>query len=127
MEQYSKQREAILANLRARKDHPSADKVYEDLRREHPNISLGTVYRNLTTLAEKGVILRLSEHDKDYFDGDTSPHAHFFCRQCGKIYDVFQAFPEKYIKDTARRLNCKIEEADITMRGVCAECAEKYK
>ena len=77
MQRYSRQREAILSNLRSRSDHPSADMVYDDLRRDYPNISLGTVYRNLTILADSGVILRLTEHDKDHFDGDISPHMHF--------------------------------------------------
>ena len=55
MQRYSKQREAIFENLQSRYDHPTADMVYTDLKRDFPNISLGTVYRNLSLLAEEGV------------------------------------------------------------------------
>ena len=78
MLKYSRQREAIKDFLMTRKDHPTADVVYSNVRTEFPNISLGTVYRNLTLLADLGEIARLRVGDGvDHFDADTSPHYHF--------------------------------------------------
>ena len=78
---YSRQREAIKCFLMTRKDHPTADVVYHSLRADFPNISLGTVYRNLTLLADPGEIARLRLGDGvDHFDADTSRHYHFICR-----------------------------------------------
>lgn len=124
MQRYSRQRGAILSNLRSRKDHPSADMVYADLRREYPNISLGTVYRNLTMLADNGIILRLTGYDKDHFDGDIRPHGHFFCEKCKKIHDVFTAFSDDYVKKAEDELGCEVSGINVSIRGVCAECAK---
>lgn len=86
---YSRQREAIKKFLMTRRDHPTADVVYSSVRNEFPNISLGTVYRNLTLLADRGEISRLRLGDgADHFDADTSPHYHFVCTDCGKVIDL---------------------------------------
>ena len=85
---YSRQREAIKDFLMTRNDHPTADVVYSNVRTEFPNISLGTVYRNLTLLADLGEIARLRVGDGvDHFDADTSPHYHFVCSDCGSVID----------------------------------------
>ena len=86
---YSRQREAILQFLMTRKDHPTADAVYANIRKEFPNISLGTVYRNLTLLSDRGQLLRLHLGDGvDHFDADTSPHYHFVCERCQAVLDL---------------------------------------
>lgn len=86
---YSRQREAIKNFLMTRKDHPTADVVYSSVRNEFPNISLGTVYRNLTLLADIGEISRLRVGDGvDHFDADTHPHYHFVCTECGSVVDL---------------------------------------
>ena len=86
---YSRQREAIKDFLSTRKDHPTADTVYMEVRKEFPNISLGTVYRNLTLLADIGEICRVNVGDGiDHFDPDTSGHIHFLCNQCGCVQDL---------------------------------------
>ena len=86
---YSRQRESIKACLMSRKDHPTADALYTSIREQFPNISLGTVYRNLNLLVELGEIRKLSCGDgTDHFDYDTSPHDHYVCRQCGRVMDI---------------------------------------
>ena len=81
---YSRQREEIVHFLKTRKDHPTAEVVYENVRMVYPKISLGTVYRNLTLLSETGEILRLRLGDGvDHFDADTSEHYHVICNSCG--------------------------------------------
>ncbi len=89
MKNYSKQREAILEVLRATDTHPTATAVYEKVREKLPNISLGTVYRNLAALRENGDIIGISVGDGfEHFDGDAAPHVHLNCRKCGKIEDI---------------------------------------
>ncbi len=86
---YSRQREAIVNFLKTRYDHPTADVVYSSVRSEFPNISLGTVYRNLTLLADLGEIARLHLGDGvDHFDYNTEPHYHFVCTECGGVSDL---------------------------------------
>lgn len=86
---HSRQRDMIMAFLMGRKDHPTADVVYMNVRKELPNISLGTVYRNLTLLADTGEIRRLRVGDGvDHFDADISPHYHFVCTECGSVIDL---------------------------------------
>ena len=86
---HSKQREMIKTFLMGRKDHPTADVVYMSVRQQNPTISLGTIYRNLTLLADLGEIQRLRLGDGvDHFDADTSPHYHFVCTECGSVIDL---------------------------------------
>lgn len=86
---FSRQREAIKAYLKSTTCHPTADLIYENVRKEYPNISLGTVYRNLSLLAEQGEILKLScDDEKDHFDANTMPHHHFYCRCCHQVIDL---------------------------------------
>ena len=90
MKKYSKQREAIITVLRDMKTHPTAAAVYEKVREIIPNISLGTVYRNLAALRESGDILAISIGDGfDHFDGDKRPHIHLHCRECKEITDLY--------------------------------------
>lgn len=97
---YSRQREAIKSFLMTRKDHPTADVVYHSLRADFPNISLGTVYRNLTLLADLGEIARLRLGDGvDHFDADTSRHYHFICSECGSVLDLHTEFPDSFDSD----------------------------
>ena len=83
---YSKQREAIKDFLAHSHEHPTADVVYMNLRESFPNISLGTVYRNLSLLSEMGQIQKISMRDgADRFDGTITPHDHFICEE-SKIF-----------------------------------------
>jgi len=89
MAKYSHQRELIKRNMLSRYDHPTADAVYTSIRQEIPNISLGTVYRNLKLLVEQGELLSLDIGDgKEHFDGTVAPHYHFICDNCRKVYDI---------------------------------------
>ena len=89
MPNYSRQRESIKKYLDSHFTHPTAETVYLDIKEEFPNISLGTVYRNLNLLADMGEILRISlGNGPDRYDGRTSPHYHFICSQCGQVLDM---------------------------------------
>lgn len=119
---YSRQREAILKNLQHRTDHPSADMVYESIRSEIPNISLGTVYRNLNTLSESGAILRFSVEGKERFDGNITPHIHFVCNGCGAIHDAFDSCVDDFVHQVSSLLNCTINGANLVFQGKCNIC-----
>ena len=120
---YSRQRESIKACLMSRHDHPTADAVYTSIRKEFPNISLGTVYRNLNLLVDLGEIHRVSVGDgKDHFDADTSSHYHFVCRQCGSITDLPL---EPFADLEAKAQNCangRVESHSMDFFGVCRDC-----
>lgn len=89
MIKYSRQRESIKDFLRTRYDHPTAETIYSNIRQQYPNISLGTVYRNLGLLTELGEIQTLSTGiGPDRFDGNPAPHYHFFCNECGSVMDL---------------------------------------
>ena len=80
MKKYSKQRELIINSLKNRTDHPTADMLYIDLKKEMPNLGIATVYRNLVELCEEGVIIKIkSKNGPDRYDGNTMPHVHFEC------------------------------------------------
>ena len=96
---YSRQRESIKEFLTGRTDHPTADFVYENMKQIYPNISLGTVYRNLSLLADLGEIQKLSSFGgADRFDARTVPHCHFMCTRCGRVMDVFSEHIDKSLR-----------------------------
>lgn len=85
---YSSRRQAVLEVLKSTKEHPGADVIFERCRKISPTISLGTVYRNLQQLEERGEIVRVaSVNGKERYDGDTSPHMHAICPLCGRVDD----------------------------------------
>ena len=87
---FSRQREEILQILKGTKIHPTAEWIYFQAKKKIPKLSLGTVYRNLNNLHQKGIIKKFQFSTPfDHFDGNTSSHQHFVCRKCGKIYDLF--------------------------------------
>lgn len=89
MLKHSKQREAIKLFLIGRKDHPTAETVYTSLKQEYPNISLGTVYRNLALLTDLGEIQKISSaNGSDRYDGNPRAHCHFFCSRCDSVLDL---------------------------------------
>ena len=120
---HSKQRELIKEFLAGRKDHPTADIVYMNVRRQNPNISLGTVYRNLTLLVEDGEINRLRVGDGvDHFDADTSHHYHFVCSHCGNIIDLNVENPESIVNAAAAHFDGQITSHVATFYGICGNC-----
>jgi len=112
--------------LRERKDHPTADVVYMNVRKTFPNISLGTVYRNLTLLADIGEISRIRVGDGvDHFDADTSPHYHFICKECGSVIDL-EMEDMTDINETANKNFSGLIEGHITyFYGKCGNCSTK--
>lgn len=125
---HSRQREMIKAFLMTRKDHPTADVVYNNLRIQNPNISLGTVYRNLTLLADLGEIQRLRVGDGvDHFDADTSLHYHFVCTECGSVIDLKMESIENITEAASANFDGHIAGHMTYFYGTCASCSMLQK
>lgn len=124
---HSKQRDSIKEFLMGRKDHPTAAVVYENVRRSFPNISLGTVYRNLTLLADIGEISRIHVGDGvDHFDADTSPHYHFICSECGCVRDLdMEGIDLDEI--ASRNFDGQIECHTVYFHGRCRDCCQRFQ
>ena len=123
---YSRQREVIKECLINRYDHPTADMVYMDVRETFPNISLGTVYRNLQLLTDLGEIQKLNVGDGvDHFDAKTFPHYHFICKECGSVIDL-QMENIDTIKDIAGvNFDGQIAGHITYFYGICGNCCKK--
>lgn len=123
---YSRQREEIKNFLAERKDHPTAEMVYRNVRNRCPNISLATVYRNLSLLADTGEIARLRVGDgTDHFDADTSPHYHFVCTRCGAVMDVKTECLDAVVASAGADFDGRIEGHVAYFYGVCGGCSRK--
>lgn len=120
----SKQRDMIKAFLMGRKDHPTADVVYMNVRKQYPNISLGTVYRNLTLLSDLGEIKRLRLGDGvDHFDADISPHYHFVCTECGGVTDLDMPSIDSIVNIAGAGFDGAIAGHVTYFYGTCGNCA----
>ena len=122
----SKQREAIIEVLMNTKSHPTADWVYSEVRKDIPNISLGTVYRNLAKLSSDGVIQKLDIGlPTERFDGNPTPHYHVVCVVCGRISDI-DTDPLEYINQWGNEnFDGEIYRHSLTFYGKCRECAQQ--
>lgn len=123
---YSRQREAILQSLKARFDHPTAEMLYEEVRQVYPNISLGTVYRNLSLLCDCGIIKKLNCGDNaEHFDGKISPHYHFICNCCHCVSDLEMDNIDFINTLAANSFQGKIAGNCTYFYGICKECLDK--
>ena len=125
---FSQQRQAIKDYLMTHSDHPTADTVYQHIREEYPNISLATVYRNLRLLSECGEALSLSLGDGIvHFDGNTTPHNHCICCQCGHVFDLEMDSFDHINTLAAAAFPGKIEGHVTYFYGVCKDCMDTSK
>lgn len=119
----TKQREVILKVLRNTKSHPNAFWIYEQVRKEIPKISLGTIYRNLNLLRDKGEILELYfSRPFSRFDGNTTNHYHFICHNCELIFDLDEPVDKKLDRKIAQKTGFKISLHRLEFQGLCPNC-----
>ncbi len=120
---YSRQRESIKEYLNSTLEHPTADTVYLHVKQEYPNISLGTVYRNLNLLADIGEVNKITTpHGGDRFDGHTHPHYHFCCTACGCVIDLDLKELESVNKEVEKNFDGIIEGHTMMFYGTCSDC-----
>ena len=120
----SVKRDAMLDLLRSTDCHPSADWVFQQLRPVYPDLSLGTVYRNLNQLCEHGLIKRVGTvNGQERYDGDVSPHAHFVCTCCGSVIDLPPSPPTQgYVEECSKQFRFEAESYEVHVKGLCQAC-----
>ncbi len=118
----SRQRDAVLEVLRSSCDHPTADMIFERVRTEIPNISLGTVYRNLGQLKDEGFITVVESSDtKVHYEGNLTEHIHFLCKKCHNITDVWCKSP---VPSQLAKMGLQVESQKTVYYGVCKNCRD---
>ena len=120
-----KKRDAILTCLRGTTTHPSAEWIYMQLKDEIPELSLGTVYRNLAYFKETGKAISVGTvKGIERFDGNTSPHVHFICNSCDAVMDLPQmTVPQELCRQAAQGTGGQVASCQLTFTGTCSQCA----
>ena len=123
---YSRQRELIYQKLVETDEHPTAEMLYQWLKPENPNLSLGTVYRNLNLLAEEGAIVRMP-FPVERSDARTHPHPHFRCTACGRVYDMEDLPYDSGLDQAAEQCSGhQVDRHDLVFFGTCSACTQKH-
>ena len=124
IQRFSKKRQAIYDCLSATTSHPTADWIYHQLHADYPDLSLGTVYRNLAQLKSAGLIQSVGViNGQEHFDANVSPHTHLICKRCGTVRDLFEITLPPAITDTAEAVSgyC-ITGVSLRFTGLCPDC-----
>jgi Fur family peroxide stress response transcriptional regulator len=119
-----RKRDAILTYLQGTNAHPSAEMVYADLKQQIPDLSLGTVYRNLNLFKEQGLAITVGTvKGVERFDGNVNPHVHFFCTDCGAVLDLPKMdVPQQLVSTAAGQIGGTVEQCQMTFTGLCRDC-----
>lgn len=124
----SRQRERLLDILRGTTTHPTAGWLYDMLKPEFPNLSLGTVYRNLAVLIEKGLVKKIDSGSTfDRFEAKTTPHYHLICRECGTIIDFEKRIFPEIETIISNEADFSVEGHRIDFFGTCSECRARNR
>ena len=122
----TRQKEAILRAALHSGDHPTADMIYAEVRRELPRVSLGTVYRNLQKLVGEGRLSLAPVQDEGgrsaRFDPETRPHDHFVCDSCQRIYDIAREGDGAIDLRSFAERGFRVTSHTLALYGVCARC-----
>ncbi len=129
MNNYSKQREAILDVIKQNPIHPTAEGIYQLVSKKEPQISKSTVYRNINILVELGEIQKLNMTiGPDRYDYIYKEHSHIICEKCGKISDFYYNFNKKSISnEILKQIGNYMDVSSITVYGICEDCKSKNK
>ncbi|MBR4591828.1 MAG: transcriptional repressor [Elusimicrobiaceae bacterium] len=115
------QRREIFKTVASSRQHPSAEAVFSAVRKKMANVSLDTVYRTLASLEKMNLLIRVGTPEKERFDGDLRPHAHFICTCCGEVYDVF---PPAGTFQVPGALECgQVKRVNVQLKGICKRCS----
>jgi len=122
------QRQIILEELGKVTSHPTANEVYDMVRRRLPRIGLGTVYRNLELMADNGIILKLEVGGtQKRFDATVEPHYHVRCSSCGMVDDINVTVQEQINQVAEQASDYIILGHHIEFSGICGSCAEEER
>lgn len=124
-----RKRSAILEYLQGTKAHPSAETVYSDLKRQIPDLSMGTVYRNLNLFRQQGLAAVIATvRGVERFDANTAPHVHFICDDCGAVIDMMEMQIPEALSEQARLMTGgTVESCQLSFNGRCGDCVKSTK
>lgn len=106
--------------------HPTADEIYAHISLNHPTISKGTVYRNLSSLCDDGNIVRVKiPNSSDRFDHMVKPHYHLSCEECKKVFDVDLKYMPDIISKVPNSMGFEINRYELVFLGLCKDCKQK--
>ena len=117
-------RNAILAYLQDKVTHPSAETIYTDLKQTIPDLSMATVYRNLTKFRQEGLVQCVATvKGVDRYDANTHPHVHFICRHCNSVIDLHAMHvPDTLSSQAAQITGGKVDSCCLSFTGLCRDC-----
>lgn len=123
-----RKRNAILSYLQSVTNHPSAETVFTELKHEIPDLSMGTVYRNLNLFKQQGLAVSVATvKGVERFDGNTDPHVHFICTECDAVIDLMDMeVPESLKKIAQGCCGGTVTDCQLTFTGLCKSCTEKF-
>ena len=126
MQRYSRKRDSILREIKSCYVHPGAQDIYEKLKPQIPDLSLGTVYRNLNLFMKDGLVAFVGTiNGEERFDGIVTPHPHVCCTNCGKITDLSDDLTAKLSENIPLQIpGFTIDMRNVTLYGMCDECRE---
>lgn len=123
MARRSKQRDTILKVLRSTTSHPTVDWIYDQVREEIPNISLGTVYRDINQLKQEGLIQELClGSGPSRYDGTPENHYHFRCVKCGRVFDVDEPVNHEMEREVEQNSGFRVLYHQVEFYGLCPDC-----
>ena len=123
---YSRQREIILETLKQNVVHPTAEYLYDILKKTHPKISLATLYRNLNQLAQNGIIKKIDGLEtSSHFDHNTFEHYHFICSECKRVFDIPADVAPGLTQKAEEFTDFTINTHDVVFCGICKDCKEQ--
>lgn len=127
MKRYTKQRQIIYEVVLAHLDHPDVESIYNDVHKIAPHISKGTVYRNLNSLAEEGLIKQIEVPYGNRFDLRNNEHDHIYCVMCGKVIDSPLSYDSNSDKEISEKAGFKITGHATLFKGICPDCLNKKR
>lgn len=121
-----KKRDAILKCLHMSKSHPSAEELFTQLKPQIPDLSIGTVYRNLTLFKQQGLVVTVATvKGVERFDANTAPHVHFICNQCDAVIDLDALTVPQELKAAAESCcGAQVTDCQLSFTGICKDCTQ---
>lgn len=119
-----RKRNAILHYLQNTTAHPSAETIFTDLKTAIPDLSMGTVYRNLNLFKQQGLVMSVATvKGVERFDANTAPHVHFICDTCDAVIDLHKLhIPEALSAEAEACIGCKVGTCQLSFTGICRTC-----
>ena len=119
----SRQREEILNILQGSNTHPTANWIYDQLKKDNPKLSLGTVYRNLSVLVEQELVDRIDFGSTfDRYEARKASHYHFVCERCGEVSDLDMPIMNELNSLVEKTIGLKTNDHRLEFFGICKKC-----